>query len=295
MGIFSTRSDLALDRDEHAQFLPWLIAFMVFLAIVAMAGVLLLNRTIDRWDAGVSDTLTVQIAPGASADADQRGLDNALKILRETPGVVRASVIAEERVLDLLRPWLGGLAGQADLPLPRLIDVEFDDSSGVDVPGLGRRLALAVPGATVDDHRVWLDRLVRLLSTIELVGLAVLGLIAVITVGTVVFTTRTGLAVHRDAIEVLHLIGAHDAYVARQFAIRALWLGLKGGIVGLVLAVPTLLAIGYFARSMQAGGLPPVSLGVGQWAAIALMPLIAALIAMLTARMTVFRTLAKML
>jgi len=295
MSFLSTRSDLALDRDEHARFLPLMIAFMVFLAIVAMAGVLLLSRTIDRWDRGVSDTLTVQIAPAESAAADARAVDTALGILRETPGVERASAIAEEQVFELLRPWLGGLASQADLPLPKLIDVEIDEDAGVDVPGLGRRLALAVPGATLDDHRVWLDRLVRLLSTVELLGFAVLGLIAVITIGTVIFTTRTGLAVHRDAIEVLHLIGAHDAYVARQFAVRALWLGLKGGIIGLAFAVPTLLGIGYFASSMEAGTLPPVGLGIGQWAAIALMPLIAALIAMLTARMTVFRTLAKML
>jgi len=56
-----------------------------------------------------------------------------------------------------------------------------------------------------------------------------------------------------------------------------------------------LIGIGYLARSMETGVLPPATLGIGQWAAIGMMPLIAAFIAMLTARMTVFRTLAKML
>jgi len=293
--MFSTRSDLALDKDDHAQFLPLLVAFMVFLAIIAMVGVGLVDRMVERWDTGVSDTLTVQIAPQPTADAANRALENALKIVRETPGVETARVITEEQVLTLLRPWLGSLANQSDLPLPRLIDVTIDDDSGLDVTTLGRRLALAVPGATVDDHRVWLDRLIRLLSTIELIGFAVLLLIATITVGTVIFTTRTGLAVHRDAIEVLHLIGAQDTYVAGQFATRAMWLGVKGGLIGLAFAIPTLMGLAHLADSMQSATIPDISLGFVQWAFMALMPVFAGVIAMLTARITVLRTLARML
>lgn len=295
MSILSTRSDLALDRDDHAQFLPLLVAFMVFLAIIAMAGVAIVNRTVDRWDTGVSDTLTVQIAPAASTEAANRAIENAMRIVRETPGVVSARLVTESQVLDLLRPWLGALANQTDLPLPRLIDVTIDPDGPVDVTSLGRRLALAVPGATVDDHRVWLDKLIRLLSTIELIGVAVLALITLITIGTVIFTTRTGLAVHRDAIEVLHLIGAQDSYVARQFAMRAFGLGLRGGVIGLALAVPTLLGLGHLARTMQSATIPDVGVGLGQWIAMAAMPILAAVIAMLTARVTVLRTLAKML
>ena len=295
MAMFSTRSDLALDKDDHAQFLPLLVAFMVFLAIIAMAGVVLVDRTVQRWDTGVSDTLTVQIAPQPTAVADNRALANALKIVRETPGVETVHVITEEQVLTLLRPWLGALANESDLPLPRLIDVTINDDDGFDVTALGRRLALAVPGATVDDHRVWLDRLVRLLSTIELIGFAVLLLIALITVGTVIFTTRAGLAVHRDAIEVLHLIGAQDTYVARQFAGRALWLGVKGGLIGLVFAVPALMALGYLIDNMQSATIPDLQLGIFQWVFMAITPLLAGVVAMITARVTVLRTLSRML
>ncbi|MEQ8665536.1 MAG: FtsX-like permease family protein [Rhodospirillales bacterium] len=295
MSIFSTRSDLALDRDDHAQFLPLLVAFMVFLAIIAMVGVAVVNRTVDRWDTGVRDTLTVQIAPAPSTEASNRAIENAMRIVRDTPGVVSAQLISEAQVLDLLRPWLGALANQADLPLPRLIDVTIDTDESIDVTSLGRRLALAVPGATVDDHRVWLDRLIRLLSTIELIGISVLALITLITIGTVIFTTRTGLAVHRDAIEVLHLIGAQDSYVARQFAMRALWLGLRGGLIGLALAIPTLLGLGHLAQSMQSATIPDISIGLGQWIGMAAMPVFASVIAMMTARITVLRTLSKML
>ena len=300
------RTDLPLDRDAHARFLPWLIAFMVYLAVLSLAGVLVVNRAVERWDTGISGTLTVQIMPspnaasGAGAEtvdsqnAKRRVLAEVMDVLHSTPGVVSSVVMPEENILELLRPWLGELANNVDLPIPQLIDVTMDPDAGVDVSALGRRLAIAAPGATVDDHRVWLDRLVRLLKAIEMVAMAIVGVIGMVTVGTVVFTTRTGLAIHGEAIQVLHLIGAHDNYIAGQFAGRALLLGLKGGLISLCFAAPTLLAIGYFAQRMQLEAMPIGGLGLPQFIVMAVLPLIVALIAMLTARVTVLRTLARM-
>ncbi len=289
------RTDLPLDHDAHARFLPWLIAFMVYLAILALAGVLVVNKAVERWDSGISGTLTVQVMPSKEgSNSTARVMDDVMNVLKTTPGVISAQVMSDDKILELLQPWLGDLAGNADLPIPQLVDVSIDPDAGVDVTALGRRLAIAAPGATVDDHRVWLDRLVRLLKTIELVAVGIVIVICLITIGTVVFTTRTGLAIHGEAIQVLHLIGAHDAYVARQFAGRALLLGLKGGMIGLIVAAPTLLAVGYFGERMQFEAMPVTGLTLPQAVALALMPLIVAFIAMLTARITVLRTLARM-
>lgn len=289
------RTDLPLERDAHARFLPWLIAFMVYLAILALAGVLMVNRAVERWDSGISGTLTVQIMPGdGGAVSSTRVLNDVMNVLNSTPGVIQSVAISDDKILELLQPWLGDLANNADLPIPKLVDVTIDPDAGVDVTALGRRLAIAAPGATVDDHRVWLDRLVRLLKTIEMVAMAIVVVICLITIGTVVFTTRTGLAIHGEAIQVLHLIGAHDAYVARQFAGRALLLGLKGGLIGLLFAAPTLMVIGYFGERMQFEAMSVGGLNMPQIIVLAVMPLIVALIAMLTARITVLRTLARM-
>ena len=296
--MLAHRSDLPLDRDALSRFLPWLIAFMVYLACLALAGMLTLGAVAKRWDAGVSGTLTVQIIPSESPTAapkEARRIEAALEILRTTPGIAGAEVIGEDRIMALLEPWLGSIGGSGDLPLPRLIDVELKAGAEVDTAALSKRLRQAVPGATVDDHGVWLDKLVRLLRAVEILASLVLLLIGSATVGTVVFTTRTGLAIHQEAIEVLHLIGAQDSYVAKQFATRALILGLRGGIIGLVLAVPTLMGIGALAARMEAGLLPDFTLTPAHWAAMVCLPLAVALIAMLTARLTVMKTLAEML
>jgi cell division transport system permease protein len=298
--VFRHRTDFALERDGLNRFLPWLIAFMVFLAVFAFAGVLALGAAAERWDKGIGGTLTVQILPSAAGDGrteakEAEAVQRAVGVLRATPGVTRAQPIDEASLLRLLEPWLGPLGAPAELPLPRLIDVEIAGGAAVDVAELSRRLAAAVPGASVDDHRVWLGRLIRLIRAVEAVAVAVLALILLATAGTVVFTTRTGLAVHREAIEVLHLIGAQDSYVARQFAVRAFALGLTGGLIGLGLALPTLAVLVLLARLLGWDALAGMAPHPLLWLAIPLLPATVAAVAMLTARVTVLRTLAKLL
>lgn len=304
--MFTRRTDLQLERDSLGQFLPWLIAFMVYLSILALAGILVLDDIARRWDKGMSGTLTVQIAPspvsgvtsGTSQKASKDGvrrLQAILDLLRSTPGVARAKTLSQEKVLALLEPWLGNGALGADLPLPKLIDVELENGVALDIAALEIRLMAIVPGAVIDDHGVWLGHLVDLIQTVRALALAVLVFIALATTGTVIFATRTGLAIHHEAIEVLHLIGAQDAYIARQFASRALMLGLRGGVIGLFLAVPTLWSIGGLARSLRSGYFPEFSLDLVHWAILACMPIVVALIAMISARLTVMKTLARML
>lgn len=292
--MFSKRTDLPLDRDALSRYLPWLIAFMVYMAVLALAGLLVLGALARYWDSDVSGTMTVQIPPTGSAEDDDKRVRAAVELLLGEPAIIDAEAITKGRLMALLEPWLGTAEMSADLPLPRLVDVEIKPGADFDIAGLSRRLEVAVPGATLDDHRIWLDRLVRLVRSVEALAALVLALMGSATVGTVVFTTRTGLAIHHDVIEVLHLIGAHDGYIARQFAQRALSLGLRGGLIGLALAVPTLLAIGSLASRMEAGIMPTLTLAPTHWLAIVSLPLLAAAIAMLTARLTVTRTLARM-
>jgi len=98
---------------------------------------------------------------------------------------------------------------------------------------------------------------------------------------------------------VLHLIGARDGYIARQFERHALRLGLKGGVAGLALAILTL--VGIAAAATQVGALddavrvlPALSAPAVEWVLLLLLPIAAGLVAMLTARITVLRALKRL-
>jgi cell division transport system permease protein len=289
---------LPLSRDASSRFLPWLIAFMVWLAAMALAVVMALSGLTQDWRQGLSGTLTVQITPMQGEDDRllNRRVDSALGLLRRTPGIASADEIPKSRVIDLLEPWLGrdAVSGALNLPLPRLIDVHLAPGAKIDSGALGAGLAAAVPGATLDDHGLWLDRLITLAGAVEGIAYAVLSLIAFVAVATVVYATRAGLAIHREAIELMHIIGARDGYIARQFQGQTFWLALSGGICGLALAALTIAGLGYLAARLEAGLLPPIFLNPLQWAALASVALAGAAISMATARLTVMRALRQM-
>lgn len=299
--MINTAPALPLARDASSRFLPWLIAFMVWLAAMALAAVMVLSAAGDQWRQSLTGSVTVQIVPTETADARvmEARVSTALTLLRSTPGVISANPVSAGRIAELLEPWLGrnALSDSVGLPIPRLIDVSVEPATSsivVDLGTLAAQLAEAVPGASLDDHGQWLDRLIALARAIEAIGFAVLVVISLAAMATVIFATRTGLAIHHDVIELLHLIGARDNYVAHQFQLNALWLGLKGGATGVVLAVGTLLILGSLAAKVEAGLLPPVTMSVWQWSALGGVAIAAAIISVLTARITVLRTIGRM-
>ena len=287
------RSDLQLEADPSARFLPWVIAVMVFLAALAMIGAFALDGLVRDWRDSARDTATVQIAFDEAADMD-RLVTTALDLLRSTPGVAAANSLDEAQVADLLEPWLGDTGVDAGLPLPRLIDVQFAAGGSIDIAALQAKLRAAVPGATLDDHASWLARLIVLARGVQWLALGIVVVIGAATVAIIIFATRAGLAAHREAIEVLHLIGARDGYIARQFQRHCLMLALKGGMPGGVVAALVLALITNLAGRLDVPLLGPAELGVVGWSVFIVLPVLAGLLAMFTARATVLRTLRRM-
>ncbi len=287
------RSDLQLEADPSARFLPWVIAVMVFLAALAMIGAFALDSLVRDWRDSARDTATVQIAFDEAADMD-RLVTTALDLLRSTPGIAEADALDEAAVAELLEPWLGETGVDAGLPLPRLIDIRFTPGGGIDTAALQAKLRAAVPGATLDDHATWLGSLIVLARGVQWLAFGIVVVIGAATVAIIIFATRAGLAAHREAIEVLHLIGARDGYIARQFQRHCLMLALKGGVPGGVVAALVLALIANLASRLDTPLLAPAKLGMAGWSVFIVLPVLAGLLAMFTARATVLRTLKRM-
>ncbi len=290
-------SDLPLERDPSGRFLPWLVAVMVYLAALALVCAMAMNKVVERWGRGLSNSITVQIpapdtvSPGGNAEAS---LDRVIELLLGTSGITSAEVLEPDEIAELLKPWLGADAPYQDLPLPTLIAVKLDPAASPDLGRLARQLTEAVPGSVLDDHQSWLGKLIDLARSIELVSALVLVLVGTCAITMVVFATRMGLAIHGKIIELLHLIGAQDSYIAHEFQSHALKLALRGGALGLLLSILTLLLVGRLASQVESALFPEFSLLPVEWALLALLPLAIAAVAMLTARWTVLRTLGRM-
>lgn len=294
------RSDLPLHLDGSSRFLPWIVGVMVFLVALSVAGVMSLTDAMQRWETGLRGTVTVEVPPPVNA-ADEQGRDaeqrvaEIVKLLRETPGVGAAEAIDLEDTAEFLEPWLGDRDFIRDLPLPRLIDVEFETPGAIDAAALQARLGDIVPGTIVNDHGVWLDNLLTLGRWVQVAAGLVVVLVAAASVIAVVFATRAGLAIHGDAVELLHLIGARDDFIAGQFQLHALRLGLRGGMVGVLVACIAILPIQFAGHALPAFLLPRMTLTFLQWIGLLILPVLAALVTMVTARITVLRVLRRML
>lgn len=309
---------IPFDRGGAARFMPWLVALMVFLAALSLAAVMTLQHALEFWDASLAGTLTVELpplpappppAPPANAKvktspnknpvSNDGGLAAALALLRATPGISGAEPLGRDAVARLIAPFLGNALSPEDLDLPRLIDVRLSTGAPPDLAVLQAKLAAVAPGAVIDDHRLWLGRLVLFARSVQITALVILALIGTVAVLTVMFVTRTGLLVHREAIELLHLMGARDGYIAHQFEREALRLGLVGGAAGLLLSGLALLALGHAAEASAFLGdavtlVPALHLKGWNWLALAGLPLAAGLVAGLTARLTVLATLLRL-
>lgn len=288
------RRDLPLASDASARYLPWLIAFLVFLAGLALVGGLGANRLAARWDSGLAGKLTVQVMPGQNAEETETRVGLVLDLLTGIEGVSQVEVLQRQELGALLEPWLGDSAYEESLPLPVLIDVTL--APGIEgIPaGLAEQLEQEIPAARLDDHQRYLGALISFARSLQLIALAVVLLVGAATIMTLIFVTRTGLSVHRQTIELLHLMGARDRYVARQFQANAARLALRGSLVGLAAAALILYALERVVEGDGAGLLPSFSPTLIDWLALLLLPPMAVAVAALTARRTVLRTLARL-
>lgn len=282
-------------HDDTTRFLPWLMAFMVFLAALSVAGFFVLGDAARAIDRGIENTVTIQVPAGDNLKADEDRIAGALAMLRAMPGVAGAEVLEREKIVRLLEPWLGAAARSTEIPLPWVIDLRVDRANAPKAEAITALLQPFISGVMVDDHGVWLQALLRAVHSSEWIAIVVVLLNGLAAAATVVFVTRAGMGLHRETIEVMHFVGARDAYIARQFALRAALLGLKGSLIGVLLAAPALFVLALLMGDLGFGLLPEIRLGVGAWIAIAALVPIAAAIALITARATVLKSLSRMI
>jgi cell division transport system permease protein len=295
--------ELGLRRALSDRMLPLLVAAMAFLAALALAGWFGTAALAQHWQQGAGASLTVQV-PQATEPATHGGqtrLATVLALLTGTPGVASAHALSDQELADLLKPWLGQGADRLAIPIPAVIAVRLTDTQA-DLAPLTHRLTDAAPGTLVEDHGVWITRLAVLARSLQAcAGLALL-LVAAVAAAVIAVATRAGLSTRRQAIEIVHGLGATDSYIAGRFAARATMLAAVGAAGGAVVALPVLLTLArmaapFLGEAGAVGDTVPDALGaipVALWLALPCLPAGAAAIGFATAQSAVRRWLRRL-
>ena len=304
--------DLIPDSEGAGRFLPWVVAVMVFFAALAGAAALALHQATGSWHNDLANTVTVEIPPqNPKADDKARHavrsgpdqtrpaavMDAVVDALRATAGVTEVRPLTAAEIAKLLQPWLGnsGPGGLLrSLPLPQLIDVRLSETGPAGLALLAKRLAKIDPGIRIDDHQIWLGKLIRLSQSLQWMMAACLAMICFATCSVVIFGTRAAFAAHLEVVKLLHVMGARDSYIARLFQWRALNMGLTGGLIGLAVTAAALFALSRLAADLEGPLFGDLALSPLALLALAILPLLAAGLTALTARRTVLFELSRL-
>lgn len=273
------------------------MAAMCYLAVLAIGALLMTSAAVNNWTSQVASEVTVQISAADGVDVEGDSA-RAARILRDTPGVSSVTVVPAAEARRLLEPWLGKAAILDDLPVPQLINVSIDKSSPPDLEGLRARLAAEVPSATLDTHRRWQAELVSMAGTLTWLAIAVLTLIAAAAAVLVVYATRAAMEVNREVIEVLYLAGARDRFISREVLWRFCLTGLKAGLIGALLGFITFVLLGFgsgrLAGPVKAFLYDPLGASSTNYIAFLAVPVVATVISLITARLSISRVLKAM-
>jgi cell division transport system permease protein len=274
--------------------MPMLVAAMSFLAALAIAGTLAASVLAVQWNRNAGAALTVQVpdAGDPAATGPGKRLDAVLAVLSKAAGVSEVHVLSAAEMDALLKPWLGSDAGQLAMPVPAVISAEWAGAGQPD--GLAASLNAVAPGSLVETGARWAARVAALTGSLQAAAVSVLVIVAVVAAAVISVATRAGLAQRREAIEIIHGLGALDGDIAGRFASRATLLAAIGGLIGAACALPVLYWLARLAAPF--GGVVPTTplpgaalpvLPLVLWVALPAIPVVAALIGWVTTQFTV--------
>lgn len=275
------------DEARGGAALVFAVGVLCFLACLAALSAAAADRAALGWARDLRSEATVQVRPAGSETAASAAA-RAAEALAGVPGVSEAAALEREKAEALLKPWLGD-AVLADLPVPQLVTVRLDPERPASARDLEHALRLAGVDGTVDDHGLWLQDVERAAGTVRWTAVLVFGLLALAAAAMIGFATRAAMTARRDVVEVLHLSGATDGFVAGVFQARYARTAALSGAIGAAgaAALVAILRLGGGGEGLTPA-LPYA------WSDLTLLlpcPLVAATVAALTARVTALRLL----
>jgi cell division transport system permease protein len=275
--------------------IPWVIAILIALVVIAAAGGLALRNLATAASAGLSSAVSVQVIEPNPDLRPARG-QAAVAVLTGIEGVSAVRLVPEAELVAMLEPWLGPGAGAGEVPIPALIDVELaGPASPAEIARIKAALEARVPGARVDAQGDFLRPVNDALAALQWLALALIALVALATAAAVWLAARNAFAAARETVEIMHLLGASQGQISAVF-LRDVWReAAAGALLGTGLGVAAVWLLGRQFAALGSGMVSGGGLMLTDWLAIAAIPLAGVLLALVTARITIALALKDML
>ena len=275
--------------------IPWVIAILIALVVIAAAGGLAMRKLSEAASASLSSALSVQVIEPNPDLREARGAE-AARVLAGIEGVSSVRVKPEAELVAMLEPWLGEGASSGDVPIPALIDVELSRRAGpADVARIKAALKDKVPGARVDAQGDFLAPVNDALAALQWLVFGVAVMVALATAAAVWLAAKNAFAAARDTVEIMHLLGASQRQITAVFLRDVLREAILGALLGAGLGIAAVWLLGQQFAQLGSGLVSGGGLALADWLVIGAVPLAGVLLAGLTARITIALALKDML
>lgn len=265
---------------EQSVFMTAIMGLLTFLSVIALGVALAIGTGVMRWNAQWDLMATVQVVNPDNIAATQKTIDDN----REK--IANVNELSQDKMMELMRPWISSTDSSLKNFLPKMYELKFktkDDlkSVGAELARNARFLthAEALRGAT--------DAGWRMMLIAGLVMLLAIGAISVC----ISYIARNTAMLHRRELEILNQVGASDAYVAKQMQIIVGRITMIAAAAGFVVAMPMLWLILGAAHASRVGLMAMMTLGVGAWIILILLPVLITVFAIFITRRTTLKIL----
>lgn len=276
------------------------LAMTVYIATIAVASGVALSQTAGIIERNISSTLTVEIParkPVENNNAEVRA--RVLKQLRGMAGVTSAEIVPDGEIAETLRTWVDDRKVLETLPLPTLIDVTIAAGVVADAAALRQSLSVIASDVRVDAHADWMVRLLLILRTLGAISLVIIAIATILLGITVSLSCRAAIAVQRDTVDLLHVMGSSDRDIALLFRQHILRLAWPAALAGFIASLATVGIVAFFIADFlgQSSAILELQFSSNHvWLGVTMLavPLIAVVGAVGASRILVIRALGKM-
>ena len=280
-------SDIPFARDDAHRLLPAMIACLVGFAALLLVIAMTLTGTLAAQSREVSGMVQVEIP---AAKANESALAKIDELLRTTPGVTRVTLLNVADMEALLKPWLGDGFTLDTLPVPVMMDIKTeveDNHTVVDLEALRQKLRAIDAAIVVKDRGPWVGHMVHAVAALQALILVVAGLLLACVLGMIVLVAKTNLKLHFKTVSLLHMFGATDEYILRQFQWNSALLAGRGALIGVAVAAVVFFFAVVISHRWNSPMLPALSFQLLHALVLVALPVFTALTALLATRFTV--------
>ncbi len=277
--------------------MPWVIAIMIALTVIAAGAGLALRNVAANAEAEIAGGVTVQIVEGAPAER-ARQAEVTVALLNNREDVTDVRRVPQSELDALLEPWLGqkDFAEEDVIPVPALIDVRLAGPvTAHRLEELRAALSDPVPSARVDAQARWLGPVFDAVASLQWLAGGLILLLAATTVAAVWLAARSALGSNRETIEIVHLLGGTDQQISRVFQRSIALDAALGALAGLGLGLLAMLLLGRQFAALGSGMVAGGAFDLGDWALLLAIPVLGVALAVVTARLTVLSALRRIL